>query len=168
MDVLYNKKINKLFKSLTFLIRDIKKDIINNKKEDYGVRIMVIHKDTDIPDEILSSIEKIDIDEVKISLYEFKMNPYNYIKLLIDHFYMEKKNALDIMNKIESQFILITPQLKKEHFNKAELYKSIVTTKALEKYQLHGIYNPMVTYDNKNEKIILTVGEETIKFDLNI
>ena len=125
-DMIYNMKINRLFKSLTVLVRDIKKDVIENKKEDYKKRIDIIHKEAmEIPDEIIASIPKIDIDESKISLHQFKMNPYNYIRLLTEHFYMEKKKTFDIVNKIESQFITIGLQLKEEYHNNIEMYKSI-------------------------------------------
>ena len=168
-DMIYNMKINRLFKSLTVLVRDIKKDVIENKKEDYKKRIDIIHKEAmEIPDEIIASIPKIDIDESKISLHQFKMNPYNYIRLLTEHFYMEKKKTFDIVNKIESQFITIGLQLKEEYHNNIEMYKSIIRTKALEKLQTSGQCDPIVVLDKENEKIVLKMGEQTVSFDLNI
>ena len=162
-----NRKITKIFVDLGNLTRMIKNDVNKGKINDYKIFIDQIHEySIEIDDEILKNIGKIDIDDIKINLYEFKKKPHNYIEMLIGYFKEELVKFENINKEIEIAIdnIVNSGALDEHQKDAIQLYKSSLIETIFLRYRTHNDSSFELKYENQT--LVLKMGKTTRIYDL--
>jgi hypothetical protein len=161
-----NKDINSLFVKLTNLIRMVRNDVASGTNKEYPLIADVHNTALNIPDDILEKIGKITVDEIKINLFDFKKQPYEYIRMMKKYFYDEIKKIESLKTESDKSLdkLIFDNGLDESQFNKIEIYRGIISDKILYRYQEFGQVEPILSYEDG--KLVLQLGKEKSKYDL--
>lgn len=165
-----NSNISTLFRYVTEFVRSVRNDVNNKINNTYDNEVLKLTKLTsNIPNDILKELERVDIDGIKIDLLELKVNTIEYIKTMKKFLFDEKKYLAQKLEEVENKMRLLNSgefNFTREQFYLMDMYTGVIKEKVKQRYEKTGQINFDIGYDEENEKLVLQLGKEMIKFSL--
>ena len=165
-----NNNINELFRYVTEFVRVVRNDVNNKINNTYDNEVLKLTKLTsNIPNDVLKELERVDIDGIKIDLLELKVNTIEYIKTMKKFLFDEKKYLAQKLEEAENKMRLLNSgefNFTREQFYLMDMYTNVIKDKIRQRYEKVGQINFDIGYDEENQKLVLQLGKDLIKFSL--